>query len=227
MEGMEEEKEEKEGRKLDSRKLALLGIALAVVVAAAFAGWLAWKGHKQKLDETAIFAAVTDTTLMLRELLAKPSAAAESVPRIDAHLAKIKAASRTQLADVAEEYVLGAREIARRRGEVAGRARQAAASREATMAHLAAGKHRNDGWFKTAADLKKRMERDYYELNASLKTLDTLLSGMPDTVKRAVPLFGDKLVVPAGEFNLAAQEVQEDLKRVAVELERARQLPIN
>jgi hypothetical protein len=223
-EGLEEEKP---ARKLDGRKLAVLGIAAAVAIALALAGWFAWKGHKQKLDETAIFAAVTDTTLMLRELLAKPSAAAELAPRINAHLATIKAASRTQLAEVAEEYVLGAREIARRRGEVAGLARQAERSRDAAFAHLAAGKHRGDGWFKAAAELKKRMERDYTELNISLKTLDTLLSGMPETVKRAAPLFGDKLVVPASEFNAAAQQAQEDLKRVALELERARQLPIN
>jgi hypothetical protein len=223
-EGMEEQKVV---RTLDSRKLAVLGVAIAVLVALALAGWFAWKGHKQKVDETAIVAGVSDTTLMLRELLATPAASAEATPRIEAHLARIKAATRTPLADLAEEYVLGAREIARRNGDVARLARQAAASRDATMAHLAAGKQRGDGWFRTASELKKRMEHNYTELNISLKTLDTLFSGMPETVKRAAPLFGDKAVVSPGEFHKAAARVQEELKRVGLELERARQLPLN
>lgn len=221
------EGEGREERRLDSRKLALIGMAAAVVVVAAIAGALAWKSHKQKVDETAVLAAVSDTTLMLREALGKPAAGGELAPRIDAHLDRIKAATRTPAADAAEEYVLGAREIARKKADVARLSRQATASRDAALAHLAAGKARRDGWFKTASELKRRMERDYTELNISLKTLNTLMSGMPESVKRAGPLFGDKALVSASEFNAAAAQVQDELKRVQLELERARQLPIN
>ena len=111
--------------------------------------------------------------------------------------------------------------------DVARLSRQATASRDAALAHLAAGKARRDGWFKTASELKRRMERDYTELNIPLKTLNTLMSGMPESVKRAGPLFGDKALVSASEFNAAAAQVQDELKRVQLELERARQLPIN
>lgn len=219
--------EQKEARTLDGRKLAVIGIAAVVAVLLVVVGWTAWRGHKQKLDETAIVTGVTDTSVMLREVLARPEAGADAAPRIDAHLERIKAATRTPLAEVAEDYVLGAREIARKRADAGRLARQALASRQAAMAHLAAGKARGDGWFKTASELKKRMERDYFELNTALKTLDTLYSGMPESVKRATPLLGDKAVLPAGEFQKAAAETQEELKRVALELERARQLPLN
>ena len=224
---MQEEKPEKEARSLDGRKLAVIGVAALVAVLLVVVGWTAWHGHKQKLDETAIVTGVIDTTVMLREVLARADAAADAAPRIDAHLARIKAATRTPLAEVAEDYVLGAREIARKRADVGRLARSAVASRQATLAHLAANQQRGDGWFKTASELKKRMERDYFELNTALKTLDTLYGGMPESVKRAAPLLGDKALLPASEFNKAAQETQEELKRVAIELERARQLPLN
>jgi hypothetical protein len=223
---MEEMQDEKpQDRKLDARKIAVIGVGAAVLVALAAAGWFGWRGHKQKQDETAIVAAVTDTTMVLREVLAKP--VADAAPRIDGHLSMIKAASRTPLSDAAEEYVLGAREIARKKSDSLRLGRQATASREAALAHLAAGQRRGDGWFKTAASLKKRMESDYFELNTSLKTLDTLLAGMPESVKRAGPLLGDSRLLPASEFNAASARAQEDLKRVALELERARQLPLN
>ena len=50
---------------------------------------------------------------------------------------------------------------------------------------------------------------------------------MPESVKRAGPLFGERTVVSAGEFQAAAAQTQDELKRVALELERARQLPLN
>lgn len=224
---MDEMQEEKAERRLDGRKIAVLGVAAVVAVLTVVVGVTAWRGHKQKLDETAIVTGVTDTTAMLREVLAKADAAAEAALRMDAHLARIKVANRTPLADAAEEYVLGAREIARKRADIGRLARSAVASRQATMAHLAAGKQRGDGWFKVASELKKRMERDYFELNTALKTLDTLYSGMPESVKRATPLFAANTLLPAGEFHKAAQETQDELKRVALELERARQLPLN
>ena len=222
-----DEQQAQEPRKLDGRKLALIGMAAAVVVFAAIAGAFAWKSHKQKVDETAVVAAVADTTLMLREVLAKPAGSAELAPRMDQHLTRIKAATRTPASDAAEEYVLGAREIARKRSDVQRLARQASASRDAAFAHLAAGKRREGAWFKTASELKRRMERDYTELNISLKTLDTLYSGMPESVKRAGPLFGPNTLVSSGEFQAAAAQTQEELKRVALEVERARQLPLN
>ena len=101
-------------------------------------------------------------------------------------------------------------------------ARQAAASRDAAFAHLAAGKRREGAWFKTASELKRRMERDYTELNISLKTLDTLYSGMPESVKRAGPLLGERTVVSAGEFQAAAAA---DAGRAQARRPRARARP--
>ena len=222
---MDEMDDAKPERSLDGRKLALVGIAAAVLVAAALAGWFAWKGHKQKQDETAIVAAVTAGTPLLREALGGQSGA-ETVARLDAQVKSVKAAGRTPLADAAEDYLTGAREIARRRADAARLAPAAAASRQALLAHLGAGGRRGDGWFKHAGDLKKRMENAHFELNSALKTLDTLIEGMHGSRTRMLPLVGEKLIVDSAALNNARAGVQAELKRTAEELERARQVPI-
>jgi len=207
------------------KKLSIAAIALAAVVILALGAFLVFKGHKKKQDETAIVAGVGESTLLLREALGAQGAA-DAAARLDAHLSRIKAAERTPLADAAEDYVLGAREIARRRADATRLAPQAAASRQALLAHLAAGGQRNDAWFRHAGELKKRVENAHYELGVPLKTLDTLLDGMQDSRKRLGPLVGEKLLIGAEELGAARQRVHEELKRSATELERARQIPI-
>ena len=212
-------------RSLDTRKLALIGVAAAVLLAAVLAGWMAWKGHKQQQDQTAILAAVTAGTPLLREALGG-QASADMVARLDAQVKSVKSAGRSELADAAEDYLTGAREIARRRVDATRLAPAAAASRQALLAHLGAGGRRGDGWFKHAGDLKKRMENAHFELSTALKTLDTLTESMIESRKRMQPLVGDKLLIEAAAISGARERVQAELRRVAEELERARQVPI-
>jgi hypothetical protein len=137
----------------------------------------------------------------------------------------IKAAARTPLAEAAEDYVLGAREIARRQAALPPLERQWDASREAIRAHLAAGGRRNPAWFQTAGDLKKRMEEAHFQLGVELSALDKLLDGMPESVKATTPLAGENRVVALKLFYDARRQVQERMKTANDELERARQIP--
>jgi hypothetical protein len=49
---------------------------------------------------------------------------------------------------------------------------------------------------------------------------------MQESRKRVGPLAGEKLVIGSEALSNARQQVQEELKRSATELERARQIPI-
>ena len=207
------------------RKLAVWGVAAAIIVLAAIVGMVSWKGHRKKQDETALVAAVGESTLILREALgAQPPA--DAAARLDGYLKQAKAAERTPLADAAEDYVLGAREIARHRADANRLAPAAAAARQALLAHLGAGARRNDAWFRHAGELKKRVEDAHYELGVPLKALDGLLDGMHESRKRLAPLVGEKLLIEPAALNAARERVQAELKRSAEELERARQIPI-
>ncbi|HEY2336381.1 MAG TPA: hypothetical protein VGI18_03355, partial [Burkholderiales bacterium] len=134
----------------------LVAAFVAVLVLGIVAGAVFQKGKKQH-EESAILDAVADSSRLLRAALG-PQPPEDAAARLDAHLAMIKAAVRTPLAEAAEDYVLGAREIARHQAALAPLERQWDASRQAIRTHLAAGGRRNPAWFQTAGDLKKRME---------------------------------------------------------------------
>jgi len=182
------------------------------------------KGKKQQ-EETAILDAVADSSQLLRAALG-PQPPADAAERLDAHLAAIKAATPTPLAEAAEDYVLGAREIARRQAALAPLERQWEASRQAIRAHLAAGGRRTAAWFQTAGELKKRMEEAHFQLAVELGALDKLLDSMPESVKATTPLAGESRVVDLKLFYDARRRVQERLKSADEELQRSRQIPI-
>ena len=143
----------------------------ALVIAGALIGYAMYGKHQRLQQERAATALIADTTTQLRQALtATPTK--EIFSRIDSNLRSLKAPSQPELVDAAEHYIIGAREIVRRRVDGARFAQQAAASRQALSAHMnAAGGRRGEAWFRTALDLKKRVERDHFELDVTLKAL--------------------------------------------------------
>jgi len=201
----------------------LVAAFAAVLLLGIVAGVVFQKGKKQQ-EETAVLDAVADSSRLLRAALG-PDAPADAAARIDAHLATIKAAARTPLTEAAEDYVLGAREIARRQAALPPLEQQWEAARQAIRSHLAAGGRRNTAWFQTAGTLKKRMEEAHFQLSVELGALDKLLDGMPESVKTATPLAGEARVVDLKLFYDARRRVQDRMKSSGEELERARQIP--
>src|SRR5690348_4127071 len=138
---------------------ATAAMLLLVLVASGY--WLhaAWdkRAQRQKLVEL-----VRDTTEDLRRGL-EPKASASLVARIDENLQAAKAPRDPRLAEAAGVYILGAREIVRRRVDAERLEREAAASRAALAAHMARAR-RNDAWFRGALELKQRVEREHRDL---------------------------------------------------------------
>jgi hypothetical protein len=194
----------------------------ALVIAGALIGYTMFVQHQRLQQERAVTALVADTTTQLRQALtATPTQ--EIFSRIDGNLRSLKAPRQPELADAAEHYILGAREIVRRRLEAARLAQQAAASRQALTGHMnAAGGRRGEGWFRTALDLKKKLEREQFDLDVTLKALYELLGSLPDAEKRLAPhaalLLEERLRVQARE------QARKDAEREAAGLERVRRL---
>src|SRR5439155_78156 len=89
-------------------------VGLIAAVALAVVGYLTYAGAQKRAQQRQVAEMVRDTTEKLRQALAaKP--APELVAGIDANLKAARAPRDPGLADAAEHYILGAREIARRR----------------------------------------------------------------------------------------------------------------
>ncbi len=197
-------------------------VAAALVIAGALIGYTMYSKYQTLRQERAVAALVGDTTTQLRQALtATPTK--EIFSRIDGNLRSLKAPRQPELADAAEHYILGAREIVRRRLDAARFAQQAAAGRQALTAHMnAAGGRRGEAWFRAALDLKKKVEREHFELDITLKALYELLGSLPDAEKRLAPhaalLLEERLRVQARE------QARADAERAAAELEKVRRL---
>jgi hypothetical protein len=201
-------------------------VVAAVVLAIAGATGYYLYAEKQKRDQRAAVAALLgETTAQLRQALNGPPAP-ELVSTIDGILKRVKAPRDLQLEAAAGQYIHGAREIARRRGEAERYAREAAMSRRALAMHMSAATQRDSYWIRVAADLKKRVERDHFELEVSLKALSHLLYQLPEAQQELEPRVGAALLLEDAERRKAREQAEEAAKRAAQELEKVRNLAL-
>jgi hypothetical protein len=196
------------------------GIALLVLLAAGY--WLhaAWdkRAQQQKVAEL-----LRETTEDLRRGLA-PRAPPSLVARIDENLQAAKAPRDPQFAEAAELYILGAREIVRRRIEAERLEREAAQSREALAAHMASRARRGEGWFRGALELKQRVEREHRDLDLTLKVLDELLYSLPESENQLAAHVERAVLLPEQERSEARKQLEIEARRATAALEKARGL---
>jgi hypothetical protein len=203
-----------------SPKTIVSGMVVAAL--AAGAGVWAWSGYQKKQHQQAVIAAVGATTVELRAALS--GTPGTSYKTIDGKLGAVKAAGWSPLTDAAEQYIVGAREIARQRAEGARLAREAAAGRQALTAHMRSGARRTPGWFTHAVGLKKKVEQDHRELERSLKALEELLTTLPEASKRLEPHVARSALLDDAERQRARARAQDDARRAAAELTKVRNL---
>lgn len=197
---------------------AAVGLAIAVAV-----GWGLHKANKERNERRAVVSVVGDTTSQLRDALKTPSPAV--LEKIEGNLRVAKAWSNPELADATEHYLIGVRQILRRRTEANRLAQKAAASRAALTAHMNRAGRRDLSWFRAATDLKKQAERDHFDLDVQLQTLADLLDTLPETHKRLAPHIAASLLLEDATRRQLRREVLEEAKRASAELEKVRRLP--
>ena len=111
----------------------------------------------------------------------------EALEKIEGSLRVAQSWSNTELVQATEPYLVGAREILRRRADASRLTQKAAASRAALAAHIARAPRRDTPWIRAAMDLKKQVERDHFDLDVQLNALADLLDTLPEANKRLTP----------------------------------------
>jgi hypothetical protein len=202
-----------------------IGTFIAGAVGIAIAGSVGYglhKSSKKRNEHRAIVSIVGETTTQLRDSLKTASPGA--LARIEGNLRVAKAWSNPELADATEHYLIGAREILRRRADADRLEHQAAASRAALSAHMTRAGRRDTPWFRTALDLKRQVERDHLDLDIQLKALADLLDTFPQTHKRVAPHVAASLLLEESARQQAYQQVVDEAKRASSELDKVRGL---
>jgi hypothetical protein len=209
---------------MSNRTVAVAVAAIAVAVAAGLA-YMGYAAAQKRAQQRYVKELVVDTTEKLRQVLAERGVP-DLVGPLDANLKEAKAPRDPKFADAAEQYILSAREIARRRAEVERLERRAAASRQALAAHMAHAARRGTGWMDQAIVLKKRVEDDHFNLGVELKALDDLLFSLPEAEKALSPHVGREVLIDESLRVSARKQAQDELRRATDDLARARSLNV-
>jgi hypothetical protein len=198
-------------------------VGIIALAAAAVVGQAGFVAYQKRAQQKQVAALIGDSTEKLRQALGA-KVTPELVTALDANLQATKAPRLPDLADAAEHYIIGAREIARRRVVTTDLERRAAASRAALAGHMAHASRRNPAWLRDALSLKQRVEREHYDLGIALKALDELLYTLPESEKRLAPHVGQALLLDLKVADAARRQAQADAERAHDELTRVRRL---
>ena len=214
-----------------------LGLA-ALVIASALGYWGVSAYRKSQL-QTTVTALVKDSSDRLRGTLAvETGAAPEDTPQmvarlddqaqeVDKHVIELRGMSASPnqaLVDAAEEYLLTVRQILRNQAASHRYRIQVSASDQALRDHMRTANRRSGNWIKEAVRAKDRMEKEYFDYRISVDAFGRLLESYPATRKKLAQQVGAGLLVEEAVAANARKRVLAASKRVADDVERARQL---
>ena len=203
-------------------KLATVVVAAAGIAIAAGVGFSLHKEAKKRSEARAFSTVVAQTTTRLKDGLS--TASPQALEGIEQDLKFAQGWSDRELVDAAEQYLIGAREIMRRRVEASRLERKAATSRAALTAHMDGAGRRDSPWIRNAAELKKRVERDHFDLDKQLAALVDLLDDLPKANKRLTAHVQASLLLEETVRSQAREAVIAEARRARAELEKTRNL---
>jgi len=208
--------------------------ALALFVALAYWGYATYA--KKQLKE-AVIELVKDSSDRLQAGFATvaggPStdrtvtALDDLAQEVDKHVIELNrlSASRDRpLVDAAEEYILTIRQILRSQAASNRYYAQVAARDRALRDHMRTSSRRSRAWIDEALRMKDRLERDYFDYRMSAEALGRLLESLPEASRKLALHVGRAPLADEAAVKSASRRALENARRVADEVERARQL---
>jgi hypothetical protein len=219
---------------LTTRTAAFL--AAALVLASALGYWGVGAYRKSQLQK-AVIALVKDTSERLQAALAietETAPADRTVGELDDHAQEVdklvlelrgmSASPNRALVDAAEEYMLTVRQILRNQAASHRYRIQVSASDRALRDHMRSAKRRSASWIQEALRAKDRLEKDYFDYRLSAGAFSRLLESYPEAKKKLALYVGGTLLADEAAATDAHRRALANSKRVASEVETARQL---
>jgi hypothetical protein len=207
---------------MSTTKIAGILVAAAGLAIATGVGYLLQKEARQRSEARAVVTIVQEATVELERGLKMPSQ--EAVERLEGSLHVAQAWHNRNLVQDTEPYLVGVREILRRRTDASRLTKRAASSRAALAAHMSHAGRRDTPWIRAAMVLKRQVERDHFELDMQLNALADLLGSLPEANKRLTPHVQASFLLEESKRRNAREAVLAEAKRARDELDKARAL---
>lgn len=214
-------------------------LALVAVFAASSLAYFGYSTYRKRELQKAVSELVKDASQRLDQALAieKDAAAANSpqivirlddqAQEVDKHVIELRgmsAAPNRALAEAAEEYLLTVRQILRNQAASHRYLLQVMASDQALRDHMRTAGQRSRGWIEEATREKEQMERAYFNYRLSSDAFGRLLDSYPDARGKLAAHVDARLLLGDETSRDARKRAAAGSKRVADEVERARQL---
>jgi len=214
-------------------------LGLAVLVIASALGYWGVSAYRKSQLQRAVTALVKDSSERLQGALAVETGAApedtaqmvvkldDQAQEVDKHVIELRGMSASPnraLVDAAEEYILTVRQILRNQAASHRYRIQVSASERALRDHMRTANRRSGTWIQEALRAKDRMEKEYFDYRLSVDTFGRLLESYPATRSKLALQVGAGLLVDEAVAANARKRALATSKRVADDVERARQL---
>jgi len=214
-------------------KTLVWALALALVLGI---GWWGYRAVKKSELQKTVLAVVQDSTLLLREALGLVAAGTEVRSRLEASFVTLQgnvrkvqtldASLNPGLVRAADAYVTDVDAFLRRQLDTH-KSRDAVRADMAELSdHLRAAGERSTAWISRALELKKRLERDFFDFRFASGGLDKSFDALRETRKAFEPLAVNAAVVDELLIVEAQERVKGASAQLANEVEKARQLPV-
>lgn len=216
-----------------------IALATATLVAVSALGYWGISTYRKSQLQKAVTALVGDSSEQLRAALAIETGAAsadsaqtvsrldDQAQEVDKHVIELRdmsASPNRPLVDAAEEYLLTVRQILRNQAASHRYRIQVSASDQALREHMHAANRRSGTWIEEALRAKNRLEKNYFDYRLSVEAFGRLLESYPETRRKLAMQVGAGLLVDAEVASKVRKLALADSKRIAVEVERTRQL---
>jgi len=218
-------------------RTSALGLAALLIVSAL--GYWGVSAYRKGQLQRAVTALVQDSSERLQGALAVETEAVhddsarmvrrldDQAQEVDKHVIELRGMSASPnraLVDAAEEYMLTVRQILRNQAASHRYRIQVSASEQALRDHMRTANRRSGNWIKEALRAKDRMEKEYFDYRISVDAFGRLLESYPATRKKLALQVGAGLLVEEAVAANARKRALATSKRVADDVERARQL---
>lgn len=220
-------------------RVKISGAGLAVLLALLALAYWGYRTYAKSQLQRAVVELVKDSSDRLRTAFAIETGTASSEgPRtvarlddlaqeVDKHvieLSRLGASPNRPLVDAAEEYLLTVRQILRSQAASHRYHAQVAASDRVLREHMRSSNRRSGAWIAEAVRAKDRLEKDYFDYRLSAEALGRLLASFPEARRKLAEHVGPAPLIDENTARSAGRRALENSRRVAGEVERARQL---
>jgi hypothetical protein len=214
-------------------------LGLAALVIASVLGYWGVSAYRKGQMQKAVTALVKDSSERLQRALAVETGAVhedaaqmvrkldDQAQEVDKHVIELRGISASPnpaLVYAAEEYILTVRQILRNQAASHRYRIQVSASERALRDHMRTANRRSGTWIHEAVRAKDRMEKEYFDYKLSVDTFGRLLESYPTTRSKLALQVSAGLLADEAVADNARKRALVNSRRVAEDVERARQL---